>query len=98
MATDRPHDQPTTDGTTVADCVETLRALEAFLDRELSTESVSHVRAHLDGCVDCQGAYEFHAELRTVVRSKCLSDDLPDGLADRLRACLGDAVLNPTDD
>ena len=80
---------------TVADCEETLRALETFLDHELSSESVVHIRAHLDGCADCQGAYEFQAELRLVVRSKCLTDELPDGLADRLRACLGDAALDP---
>jgi mycothiol system anti-sigma-R factor len=91
MATDSH--QPA-DRTAVADCEETLRALETFLDRELSSESVVHIRAHLAGCVDCQGAYEFQAELRMVVRSKCLTDDLPDGLADRLRACLGDAALD----
>lgn len=91
MTTDH-HD---TAGSESADCLETLRELQTFLDHELSADTVTHIRAHLDGCVDCQQAYEFHAELRLVVRSKCLSDELPDGLATRLRSCLGDDVLDP---
>ena len=42
---------------------------------------------HLTGCTDCQGAYEFHAELRTIVRVKAKRDHLPEGFTDRLLAC-----------
>ena len=49
----------------MADCNETLRELEAFLDGELSEEARDVIHAHLGGCTDCLQAFDFHAELRT---------------------------------
>lgn len=77
----------------MADCNETLRELEAFLDDELTDETRVHIRAHLEGCLDCLQAFDFHAELRTVVARKCHSDELPTGLLDRIVACFGDDVV-----
>ncbi len=74
----------------MADCNETLRELEAFLDDELTDETRTHIRAHLEGCLDCLQAFDFHAELRTVVAAKCHNDELPAGLLDRITACFGD--------
>lgn len=74
----------------MADCNETLRELEAFLDDELTDATRIHIRAHLDGCLDCLQAFDFHAELRTVVARKCGNDELPPGLLDRIVACFGD--------
>ena len=48
----------------MADCEETLRELDAFLDGELTADDLSLVRSHLDGCMDCLQAYDFDAELR----------------------------------
>lgn len=81
----------------MADCAETLRELETFLDDELSPDAVAHIRGHLDGCVDCQQAFEFHAELRQVVQAKCRGDELPAGLLDRIRSCFGDDLVDPAD-
>lgn len=78
----------------MADCNETLRELETFLDDELSPEAVAHIRGHLDGCVDCQQAFEFHAELRQVVQAKCQHDELPPGLLDRIRGCFGEGLID----
>lgn len=77
----------------MADCNETLKELERFLDSELPAERVSEIIGHLKGCTDCQGAYEFHAELRTTIRIKALRDELPDGFLDRLANCLGDDLM-----
>ncbi len=76
----------------MADCNETLRELETFLDDELTDETRLHIRAHLEGCLDCLQAFDFHAELREVVATKCHNDELPPGLLDRIAACFGDDV------
>ena len=70
-------------------CQETLKELELFLDSELPSTRIEEIMAHLTGCTDCQGTYEFHAELRTIVRTKAKRDHLPDGFTDRLLACFG---------
>jgi mycothiol system anti-sigma-R factor len=75
---------------TMADCNETLRELEAFLDSELSEGTHVAIRAHLEGCPDCLQAFDFHAELKMVVAQKCHTDEMPAGLLDRLRNCFGE--------
>lgn len=77
----------------MADCQETLNELERFLDSELSPVRVAEVIGHLKGCSDCQGAYEFHSELRTIIKTKAQNEDLPKGFLDRLLGCFGDEVL-----
>jgi mycothiol system anti-sigma-R factor len=73
----------------MADCNETLRELETFLDDELTDDNRSAIRAHLDGCVDCLQAFDFHAELREVIAEKCRDEELPLGLMDKLKHCFG---------
>ena len=41
------------------DCNQTLRELDVFLDGELSDEQQGAIRHHLDGCMDCLGAFDF---------------------------------------
>ena len=45
----------------MADCNETLKELDRFLDNELASEAISDLSVHLEGCVDCQQTFEFHA-------------------------------------
>lgn len=73
----------------MADCKETLRELELFLDGELSEQAYQTIRSHLGGCTDCLHAFDFHAELKTVIHAKCASDEIPAGLIARLEECLG---------
>ncbi len=73
----------------MADCEETLRDLYAFLDHEVAPSTREHIEHHLAGCLDCLQAYDFHAELRTVIKEKC-RDEVPPGLMDRVRACFGE--------
>jgi mycothiol system anti-sigma-R factor len=74
-------------------CQETLKELETFLDTELPDARVSEIMSHLTECVDCQGAYEFHAELREIIRFKAQKEDLPEGFLARLVNCFGEDVL-----
>jgi mycothiol system anti-sigma-R factor len=77
----------------MSDCDETLEELHRFLDRELSPELADNIMGHLSQCTDCQQAYEFHAELRTVIARKARNDEMPDGLMDKIKACFGDELL-----
>ena len=74
----------------MADCNETLRELEAFLDGELSDDGHQAIHAHLEGCTDCLQAFDFHAELRTVIAAKCHNDEMPPGLLSRIEQCFNE--------
>lgn len=73
----------------MADCNETLRELDAFLDSELSEHARIAIRAHLEGCPDCLQTFDFHAELKIVVSQKCRSDEIPPGLLAKIEQCFG---------
>ena len=77
----------------MADCNETLRELEAFLDHELSDDALHGIRAHLDGCLDCLQAFDFHAELKMVIAQKCRDEAMPPGLLTKIEQCFGDDYL-----
>ncbi len=74
----------------MADCEETLRELEMFLDGEMSPDELAHIRGHIEGCMDCLQVFDFHAELRQVIAAKCREERLPPGLLERVRACFGE--------
>jgi mycothiol system anti-sigma-R factor len=80
------------------DCNETIRELDAFLDGELSVEAKTQIHQHLEGCVDCHQAFDFHAELKLVIQRKCNNDEMPPGLLARIERCFdtdfdGDGVI-----
>jgi anti-sigma factor (TIGR02949 family) len=72
----------------MADCNETIEQLEEFLDQELPTERVDAIVDHLKSCSDCQGAYEFHADLHRVISVKAQRDEVTPEFLGRLRECL----------
>ena len=74
------------------DCRETIKELDLFLDDELSDAARSAIRHHLDGCIDCLQAFDFHAELRTVIAAKCRNDEMPPGLMQKIAQCFGTDV------
>jgi anti-sigma factor (TIGR02949 family) len=84
------------------DCNETLRELELFLDHELSESARLEIHHHLEGCPDCLQAFDFHAELKTVIATKCHNDEMPPGLMSKIASCFGDdlggAQLDPAGD
>jgi mycothiol system anti-sigma-R factor len=80
------------------DCRETIKELDLFLDDELSDAARSAIRHHLDGCVDCLEAFDFHAELKQVIAEKCRHDEMPSDLLSRIEQCFdtdfdGDGVV-----
>ncbi len=79
------------DASAPADCNETLRELDAFLDDELPSEVRAHIHVHLEACVDCLQAFDFHAELKLAIRRKCNSDEIPPGLLDRIERCFDES-------
>jgi mycothiol system anti-sigma-R factor len=80
----------------MADCTETMRELELFLDGELSPEECAHVASHLEECLECFHAFDFQAELKAVIAAKGCNDAMPPGLLDRIRQCLDDPA-EPSD-
>jgi anti-sigma factor (TIGR02949 family) len=74
----------------MADCNETIRELETFLDGELSEDGRLAIRAHLQRCTDCLQAFDFHAELRSVIAAKCRNDEIPPGLLSRIEKCFNE--------
>ena len=76
----------------MADCSETLKELNRFLDDELERESLAELTAHLSGCVDCQQAFAFHAELKQLVRRAAHEESVPPSLLKRIEECFGDDI------
>jgi mycothiol system anti-sigma-R factor len=72
------------------ECNDTLRELESFLDHELSEGVHEAIRAHLGGCHDCLGTFDFYAELKLVISAKCHSDEMPADLLARIENCFGE--------
>ncbi|MEO5974283.1 MAG: hypothetical protein ABIQ38_03630 [Ilumatobacteraceae bacterium] len=81
----------------MADCDETLKELERFLDSELATGRLEDLIGHLGGCVDCQQTFEFHAELRQIVRQAVQHEPLPESLVDRIKECFGTDLSDELD-
>ena len=73
----------------MGDCNETLRELERFLDGEVPGQTRESIQSHLDGCLDCLSAFDFHAELRIVIREKCREEPMPPGLLAKIEQCFG---------
>lgn len=69
-------------------CDEALHELYTFLDGELTDESRTRIRTHLDDCSPCLEVFDFEAELRIVIKQKC-SDQVPDSLRQRIFDSLG---------
>jgi anti-sigma factor (TIGR02949 family) len=84
----------------MANCNETIRELDAFLDGELPDDVRSHIDSHLGSCMDCLQAFDFQAELKLAIRRKCNTDELPPGLLGRIEMCFNtdlddDGIIGP---
>jgi mycothiol system anti-sigma-R factor len=71
----------------MADCNETIRELDSFLDGELPDDVRAHIHDHLDSCMDCLQAFDFQAELKLAIRRKCSSDEMPPTLLSKIEYC-----------
>ena len=74
-------------------CDDAVYELYTFLDGELTDDRRDEIRRHLDDCPPCFEQFDFEAELRQVIASKC-KDTVPDELRRRIASQLG---LEPTE-
>jgi mycothiol system anti-sigma-R factor len=75
-------------------CLDTVLEMQLYLDAETSAAVRESVDLHLSGCPDCQGAFEFHHDLKRTIAAKCRTDDVPSGLRDRILNCFGPDFLS----
>ena len=73
-------------------CEEALQELYVYLDGELTEEKRGAIRGHLDDCNPCFEAFDFEAELRIVISTRC-REEVPESLRDRIAQ-----QLHTTDD
>ena len=65
------------------DCDDAVFELYTFLDGELTDDRRADIRRHLDDCPPCFEQFDFEAELRQVIASKC-KDEVPESLRQRI--------------
>jgi mycothiol system anti-sigma-R factor len=75
-------------------CAETVKLLQEYLDRELTTTEVSTVQGHLDRCPPCLKLFRFEERVRRLVRIHCASDCAPTSLREEILARLKAARKN----
>lgn len=64
-------------------CEEALAELYTFLDGELTDAKRHAISSHLEGCNPCVEIFDFEAELRIVVSTKCV-EQVPPSLMVRI--------------
>jgi len=69
-------------------CRDCARALNPFIDRELSDDDVVQVRAHLEDCGGCLHMYQFEESLRRLVRVRCQEQAAPEAFRQRITLTL----------
>jgi anti-sigma factor (TIGR02949 family) len=68
----------------VINCGDCVRALNPYLDRELSDDEVAEVRIHLEACAGCLDQFQFEESLRRLVRVRCREQAAPESLRTRI--------------
>ena len=69
-------------------CRDCARALNPYIDRELSDDDVVQVRSHLEACGGCLHLYQFEESLRRLVRVRCQQQGAPASLRERVSVTL----------
>ena len=65
-------------------CRDCAKALNPFLDRQLSDDDVVQVRGHLEACGGCLHLYQFEESLRRLVRIRCQEQGAPESFRQRI--------------
>ena len=69
-------------------CLETVRRLDDYLDRELSEAESHEVERHLETCDRCLKRFRFEAAVVDTLRTKLRRVTVPVALESRLRELL----------
>jgi mycothiol system anti-sigma-R factor len=75
-------------------CKDALHQLYEFLDGELTDDKKAAIQHHLDTCQPCAEPYDFEAELRLIVRKKCV-EAVPESLVAKVRAAIAAEIVPP---
>ena len=71
-----------------ADCAEVLRDVYLYLDGELTAESHTVIRGHLDDCSPCLRTYGREHDVKALAARCCGNDPAPDSLRTKVLARL----------
>ncbi len=69
------------------DCVEAASQLYDFLDGELTEDKRQAIKMHLEHCAPCFEAFEFEADLKKLVATRC-QEKVPETLKQRIAAVI----------
>jgi len=69
-------------------CFQTVKLLQEYIDRELTSNEVTTVQGHLDRCPPCLKLFCFEEGVRRLVRVHCTSDCAPTSLREEILARL----------
>ncbi|MFN2464716.1 MAG: mycothiol system anti-sigma-R factor [Candidatus Dormibacteria bacterium] len=70
------------------DCAGAMDKLHEYVDRELTSDELSQVRAHLDDCPPCQRHFEFEEQLKLLVHRKACPETAPQHLLAKILGSL----------
>jgi len=79
------------------ECREALDRLYAFLDGELTEERRQEIQDHLSTCLPCLEAFDFEAELKMLIATRC-RDEVPAQLRVRVALALSEAAVTTVGD
>jgi anti-sigma factor (TIGR02949 family) len=77
-------------------CESALQELYLFLDGELTADKRDQIKSHLDDCSPCFEAFDFEAELRNVISTRC-RDEVPDSLRDAVARIIDAPADSPVE-
>lgn len=69
-------------------CEQVFQRINDYLDRELSSQEMILVRAHLDTCAQCTSEYDFEGTVLAELKSKLRRVDLPPSALERIQQVL----------
>ena len=72
-------------------CQETLREIQRFLDGELDPGAKVAIEHHLSDCNPCMQRTEFRRHLKGMISSKCVGDDVPAALIEKIHGLIVEA-------
>ncbi|MBI2471351.1 MAG: mycothiol system anti-sigma-R factor [Planctomycetes bacterium] len=72
-------------------CVEAIKHLYEFLDKEVDKSQYLIIKEHIDNCFECRQRYEFEKGVRSLVKAFCVNTTAPAYLHSKIIGGLGSA-------
>ena len=69
-----------------------LDILNVVLDGEATDEQKIYLTDHIDACLPCLNDYNLEKEIKELLQTKCSKVDVPNGLAEAIKAKLSEQV------